>query len=121
MSTWDDVVELALTLPGVEASTTYGSAPAMKVRGKIVCWYRDNPDAFVVRVADLAEKDALIAESPDTFFTTSHYDGAAYVLGHLERIPKSQLGELIEDSWRLLAAKRVVEAYDADHGEDADA
>ena len=46
------------------------------------------------------------------FFSTPHYDGWPGVLVRLEAVSLDQLGELIEDAWRIQAAKRVVAAYD---------
>ena len=120
MADWSDCIAATSALPGVEEATTYGAAPALKVRGKIVCWYRDTPEALVVPVADLAEKEALIAGSPEVYFTTDHYDGHAHVLVHLDRIPFAELEELLEDAWRLRAGVRAVRAFDAerDDGDD---
>ena len=61
---------------------------------------------------DLEDKDALLRGQPDVFFTTPHYDGYAYVLVRLAARGPRQLGELLEDAWRLVAPKRLVAAYD---------
>jgi hypothetical protein len=110
--TWSDVVELGLRLPEVEESTWYGT-PALKVRGKGFCRLRTNPDALVMRVIDLADAEALVKGRPDVFFTTPHYDGWPYVLVRLDQVSPEQLGELVEDGWRIQAPGRVVAAYDA--------
>ena len=64
------------------------------------------------RVVDVADADALKLGQPDVFFSTPHYDGWPGVLVRLEAVSPEQLSELIEDAWRLQAAKRVVAAYD---------
>jgi hypothetical protein len=110
--TWSDVVELGLRLPEVEESTWYGT-PALKVRGKGFCRLRTNPDALVMRVIDLGDAEALVKGRPDVFFTTPHYDGWPYVLVRLDQVSPEQLGELVEDGWRIQAPGRVVAAYDA--------
>src|SRR4051795_12070271 len=112
MLTWDDVVEIGRRFPGVEVGTSYGT-PSMKVRGKFLCRMRTNPDALVVRTIDLADAEALLKGRPDVFFTTPHYDGYPAVLVRLEAIDRETLAELVEDAWRLQAAKRVVAAFDA--------
>ena len=61
---------------------------------------------------DVADADALLKGQPDVFFSTPHYDGWPGVLVRLEAVSLDQLGELIEDAWRIQAAKRVVAAYD---------
>ena len=97
--------------PGVEASTTYGN-PSLKVKGKFMCRLRTDPDALVVRVLDLADREALLHGQPKAFFSTPHYDGYPYVLVRLAKVGKRQLRELIEDAWRIRAPKRLVTEYD---------
>jgi len=111
MPTWEDAVEIGLRLPGVEVGTSYGTA-ALRVRGKGMCRLRTSPDALVVRVSDMGEREALLQGQPDVFFTTPHYDGYPYVLVRLEAIDPVELGELLEDAWRVFAGKRVVRAFD---------
>jgi hypothetical protein len=109
---WDDVVAIGLRLPEVEVSTWFGT-PSLKVRGKSMCRMRTDPDALVLRVIDLGEREALLQGQPDAFFSTPHYDGYPYVLVRLEAVDPGELAELIEDAWRIRAPKRVVKAYDA--------
>ena len=113
MPTWDDVVEIGTRLPGVEVGTSFRT-PALRVRGKGMCRLRTNPDALVLRVADLGEREALLQGQPDVFFSTPHYDGYPYVLVRLQLVDPVELGELLEEAWRVFAAKRVVQAYDAE-------
>jgi hypothetical protein len=113
MPTWDDVVEIGTRLPGVEVGTSFRT-PALRVRGKGMCRLRTNPDALVLRVADLGEREALLQGQPDVFFSTPHYDGYPYVLVRLQLVDPVELGELLEEAWRVFAAKRVVKAYDAE-------
>jgi len=113
MASWEDVVAIGLQLPGVEVGTSYGT-PALRVRGKGMCRLRTNPDALVVRVTDMGEREALLQGDPGAFFTTPHYDGWPYVLVRLETVDPVELAELIEDAWRVFAAKRVVAAWDAE-------
>jgi len=109
---WDDVVAAGLRLPGVEEGTSYGR-PALKVRGKGMCSLRTNPDALALRVADHGEREMLLRSAPDVFFVTPHYAGYPYVLVRLEAVAPDELAELVEDAWRVFAAKRVVAAWDA--------
>jgi hypothetical protein len=109
---WDDVVAIGRRLPEVEVSTWFGT-PSLKVRGKSMCRMRTDPDALVLRVIDLGEREALLQGQPDAFFSTPHYDGHPYVLVRLEAVDPGELAELIEDAWRIRAPKRVVKAYDA--------
>ena len=74
---------------------------------------------LVVWVGDLGEKEAMLASEPDKFFTTPHYDGHPTVLVNLPAVDAEELTELITESWRLRAPKRVLKAYD-DQLPDAD-
>ncbi len=115
MPSWEDVVEIGTRLPGVEVGTSFRT-PALRVRGKGMCRLRTKPDALVLRVTDLGEREALLQGQPDVFFTTPHYDGYPYVLVRLEAVDPVELGELLEEAWRVFAAKRVVAAWEAEQG-----
>jgi len=108
---WDDVVSSGSGLPGVEVSTSYGT-PALKVKGKLMCRMRTDPDALVMRVIDMGEREALLRGQPGVFFTTPHYDGHPYVLVRLEEVDPVELAELVEDIWRTRAPKRLVAEHD---------
>jgi hypothetical protein len=95
---WTDVVAAAAALPGVEEGTWYRT-PALKVRGKGFCRMKEDGETLVVRVIDLEDKEALLRGDPETFFTTPHYDGYAYVLVRLARVDPGTLRELVEDAW----------------------
>lgn len=113
MPGWQDVAAIGARFPGVEEGLSWGT-PGLKVRGKFMCRLRTNPDALVMRVIDLEDAQALLRGQPDVFFSTPHYDGYPAVLVRLDAIGLEQLAELIEDAWRLQAAKRVIAAFDAD-------
>ena len=111
MPTWEDVIAIGSRFPGVEVGTSWGT-PALKVKDKFLCRMRTNPDALVLRVIHMGEREALLQGDPDTFFITPHYDGYPAVLVDLEKIDLAELAELLEDAWRLQAPKRLIAAYD---------
>jgi hypothetical protein len=113
MPSWEDVIGIGTRLPGVELGTSYGT-PALRVRGKGMCRLRTNPDALVLRVSDMGEREALLQSQPDVFFSTPHYDGYPYVLVRLAAVDPVELEELLEEAWRVRAAKRVVKAWEAE-------
>jgi hypothetical protein len=112
MAEWADVVTAGLRFPGVVEGTSYG-APSLKVRDKFLCRLRTNPEALVIRVIDVADKEALLLGDPDVFFTTPHYDNYPAVLVRLDAVSSAQLAELVEDAWRTQAGKRVIAKFDA--------
>jgi hypothetical protein len=112
MPTWDDVIAIGTRFPDVEVATWYGT-PGLLVQGKGFCRLRTGPDALVLRVSDLGEREALLQGQPHAFFSTPHYDGYPYVLVRLEAVDPVELAELIEEAWRIRAPKRLVASYDA--------
>jgi hypothetical protein len=121
MATWDEVHRIAMALPEAEER----SPRDWRVKGKgFVCERplrksdllelgADAPDGPVlgVRVADVGVKEALLADDPDVYFTTSHFDGYAMVLARLDRIAPAELEELIVESWLVRAPKRLAKQY----------
>jgi hypothetical protein len=112
MATEDDVRRIALSLPDTEEKPWYGS-PGYKVRDKgFLRIRREAEGGLVVFVGDLGEKEMLLASDPGKFFTTPHYDGHASVLVNLPAIEVDELAELITESWRLRAPRKVLAAYE---------
>lgn len=124
MATWDDVRRITTGLPGTEEGTAYGHR-GWRVGGKLFVWERplrpadlealgdDAPDGPILgaRVEHLGAKEALIADTPDVYFTTPHFDGYPSVLVRLDRIETAELAELIEEAWLDRAPKRLAKAH----------
>lgn len=110
MVTEDDVRRVALALPQTTEKPSYGT-PGFRVRDKLFARMREEGDVLVVWVAGEGEKHGLIASSPATFFTTPHYDGYPTVLVRLGAVEEDELAELLAESWRLRAPKRVLSEY----------
>ncbi len=128
MATWEDVRRIALTLPEAQEDTRRGRL-FWAVKDKLFVWERPlrqsdlralgdaAPEGPILgaRVEHLVAKDALIADNPDVYFTTPHFDGYPAVLVRLERIPLDELEELIVEAWLARAPKRLAAAYVAEH------
>jgi hypothetical protein len=112
MPTWDDVLAIGVRFPGVEVTSSYGT-PSLRIRKKFMCRLRSGPDALVLRVTDLGEREALLQGQPETFFSTPHYDGHPYVLVRLESVEPEELAELIEEAWRVSAPKKLIAEYES--------
>jgi hypothetical protein len=105
MATFEDVRALSLEFPAVEESTSYGT-PAFKVRKKLFARLRDEGDVLVVKV-DRDEREALIESEPEVYFVTPHYENYGYVLVRLEAVERDHLREILADSWRLAAPRKL--------------
>ncbi|MDQ3958541.1 MAG: MmcQ/YjbR family DNA-binding protein [Actinomycetota bacterium] len=110
MSTWDTVLSLGKELPGAEESTWFRT-PSLKVGKRSFVRLREE-DVIVVLV-DLEEKEVFLDTEPDVFFTTPHYDGYPAVLVRLSAIEPDELREVLIESWRRVAPKRLARELDA--------
>jgi hypothetical protein len=107
--TFDDVRALASALPGVETGTSYGT-PALQVRGKMFARLWEDGTTLVLKVPD-AVRDHLLDSSPGTYFVTDHYRGYPAVLVRLPVADREQLQLLLEEAWRQVAPKRMVQQH----------
>ena len=81
MASRDGVVTIGERLPGVEAESSWGTPRPLvrtegQAKGKGFCRLRTDPDALVIRVADLDDKEALLRGDPETYFQTPRCEGA---------------------------------------------
>ncbi|HSF16531.1 MAG TPA: MmcQ/YjbR family DNA-binding protein [Vicinamibacteria bacterium] len=108
MVTESQIRRIALSLPGAYERASYEGRPSWRTNPRMFTWIRDEPEALVVWVESLDEKELLIAAEPHVFFTTPHYDGYPIVLVRLGAIDVKRAKELIGESWRLRAPKSLV-------------
>lgn len=77
--------------------------------------YGDTPPPegpiLAARVADLHEKEAVLASGEDAFFTIPHFDGFAAVLVQLKSVRKNALQELLVDAWLACAPADLAASY----------
>ena len=117
MATIDDVAAAASQLPDVTEGERHGTRTWFVGR-KAFAWERPFSKADVrrfgdqappggpilaVRVADLGEKEALLAAHPEAFFTIPHFDGYSAVLIQLPKVSAQALGEAVTDGWLACA------------------
>lgn len=107
MVTEDDVRRIALSLPATSEKTSYGT-PGFRVRDRLFARIREEGEVLVVWVADEGEKHGLVSSEPEKFFTTPHYDGHPIVLVRFGGVDIEELRELLTESWRLRAPKKVL-------------
>jgi hypothetical protein len=128
MASWNDVRRIALSLPESSERPSHGH-PSWRVRDKGFVWERPLRAADLralgdaapagpilgARVEHLGAKEALIADRPDVYFTTPHFDGYPAVLVALEEIEPDELRELVIEAWLARAPKRLASQYAAEH------
>lgn len=124
MASWDDVERLALSLP--EAQERMGRRMRQwVVKDKLFVWERPlskkeiaelgeaAPDGPILgaRVEHLVAKEALLADDPAVFFTTSHFDGYPAILLRLDSIDIEGLEEVVTEAWLARAPPKLVAAF----------
>ncbi len=128
MADWDDVRRIALGLPDTSERKSREHA-SWRVRDKGFVWERplraadiralgdQAPDGPILgaRVEHLVAKEALLADDPEVFFTTPHFDGYPAVLVRLDKIDAEALEEVIVEAWLSRAPKRLAQEYVDEH------
>jgi hypothetical protein len=121
MATWDDVARTCLALPATSEGLSRGWRQ-WTVRGRSFVWERPLGKKDVAELGDAAPtgpvvaayvpdegaKAALIAEEPELYFTTSHFDGYPAVLCRLDLLGRRDLAELAAEAWACRAPRTLL-------------
>lgn len=121
----EEVARLAMELPEVTEGESRGNR-SWSVAGKMFAWERPFSKADIrrygdeeppagpilgVRVADLAEKEAVLAANQKGFFTIPHFDGYAAILIALDKASKKAVREALLDGWLACAPKQLADDF----------
>ena len=125
MVTIHDVARIATELPEVTEGERHGQI-TWSVGGKVFAWERRFSKADITRfgevtppegpivavaVADLAEKEAVLATSSPAIFTIPHFNGYPAVLIQLKTVTKRALRDAILDGWLACAPTALADDY----------
>lgn len=126
MATLDDAIAIVTSLAEVTEGTRFRRRTWL-VAETAFAWERSFTKADVkrfgdapvpdgpilaVRVADLAEKEAVLAQGHRGVFTIAHFDNYPAVLIQLKVVGKQVLRELILDAWLACAPARLTADYE---------
>jgi hypothetical protein len=121
MATQASVRRIALSFPETEEATNdfaFSVRNKGKRKGFAWCWKErvdpkkprvPNYGVLAVRVANLAQRDALLAAEPKKFFTEPHYAGFPAVLVRLEAVTALDLKVLLAEAWRCQAPRELTD------------
>jgi hypothetical protein len=124
MASFADVAGIALSLPETDERLSRG-VRQWRVREKLFVWERplrarevkelgDAAPAGAIlgaRVEHLIAKEALLADEPELYFTTSHFEGFPAVLVRLDVIAADDLEELVTEAWFARAPAPLARAH----------
>jgi hypothetical protein len=125
MATWDDVRAIALGLPETFERQGRDGLRDWRVKDKGFVWERplrrsdlaalgaSAPDGPILgaRVPDVGSKEALIADDPDVFFTTPHFDGYAAVLIELGLAAPDTVRDALTDGYLACAPAPLAQSF----------
>jgi hypothetical protein len=125
MAVWEDVSRIALGLPETAEDMSREGHRQWRVRDKGFVWERPlrhgdlealgdaapTGPILAARVPDLGAKDALLADDPEVYFTTPHFNGYPAILVQLDRIEVAELDELIVEAWLEQAPRRLAKEF----------
>ena len=124
-ATLEDVATLVAQLPEVTEGERWGNRTWL-VAGKGFAWDRPLSKADIrrygdetppegpllaVRVADLSEKEAVLAAGHKGVFTIEHFNNYAAVLIQLKTASKKVLRDLIVDAWLAVAPSAMARDF----------
>ncbi len=110
--TEDDVRQIALALPQVEETISYGK-PAFKAFGKFLTRVRKEDRSIVLVGVEFDEREMLMEAEPDIFHITAHYKDYPSVLARLDTVDPGTVKSFLERRWRQCAPKKALKDWEA--------
>lgn len=125
MATRADIRRIALSLPeAAESETDFAFSVPVKGKHKGFAWvWKEridpkkarvpNPAVMAIRVANVGQRNMMIAAEPKKFFTEPHYEGFPAVLVRIAEVSVSEMRLLLEEGWRCMAPAELQAAKGA--------
>lgn len=85
--------KVALSFPGVEEGTSYGT-PAFRLKKRLLARLHQDRQSIMFKLSFEA-RDHLMRADPETFFVTDHYRNTPSVLARLDRLSADDLVKLL--------------------------
>ena len=119
MATYADIRRVAARLPGatVDDSKRFGVSIPVGAKRKGIAWSWlervdprkprvENRGVLAVMVANVAQRDMMIAAEPAKFFTEPHYQNYPAVLVRLDAVTAGDLETLLAEAYRVVSTPK---------------
>lgn len=112
LQNWEELKQfgIALNLPHVELTTSWNN-PVLKAHGKLWTWWSPYVEAALFKCGK-DERDMLRQADPETFLFHKHYESHNLILVAGGRIDPGWAKARLTQTWRDMAPKRVLKAWD---------
>jgi hypothetical protein len=104
----------ALALPEAQEIETWDTA-TFRIHGRIFAMFSDHErDVWIKSTHD--EQAALTSMQPGVFFVPPYVGPNGWIGARVSKADAQEIAELVTEGWRMTAPKRLVRAFDEDHG-----
>ena len=104
------LVDLSSRLPDVVLKES-DRWTSITFKGKGFAWVNHDENRAMIK-ASHDERDALLATAPAVYEPGWATNSTAWVRVQLDLADPDEVGELLEEAWRMTATKRAVRAFD---------
>lgn len=104
------VKNIALTFPNTEEGVSHEGTPSVKVGNKLMCRLHETGQFIPIRL-DFELRNKYLDSHPEIFHLPDHFKAYPYVCMWIHQYDKNLLIEILELSWKGLATKKQVKAY----------
>ena len=92
--------KVALSFPGVEEGTSYGT-PAFRLKKRLLARLHQDGQSIMLKIGFEA-REHLMRADPETFFITDHYRNYPSALARLDRLSADDLRKLLAQMVKIL-------------------
>lgn len=107
----DSITKMALALPGMLESVSYGTK-SFKVKDKLIARFHEDGVSLVLKM-DMDTRDFLMQAYPQTYSITEHYRNYPFVLVDLSHVDLEELKGYLHKAWKAQATQKLLKAFEA--------
>ncbi len=105
------VKQIALSFPETEESVSHEGTPSVKIRGKLMCRLHESGSFIPIRL-NFELRDQYLDSHPELFHLPDHFKNYPYLCMWTHCHDIQLLKEVLTLSWRELATKKTIKAFE---------